>query len=247
MEDTITKVKNGSRDGYAIPYYEIPYEKFFQFRLSVDCVVFGYHESSLKGLTITRGAAPFKGSTALPGDLVYPNENLDAAAERILNDLTGISNLFLKQTGTYGEVSRHPAGRVITVGYYALIDIAKHDPHASAWADGVEWTAIEDIPKLAFDHNLILNDSLCYLREQVRKEPIAFRLLPEKFTLGELQDLFEAVLGSQYDKANFRKKMLSLKLLKDTNELQKDVPHRPGKLFTFNHESKNTSKYAFDL
>ena len=173
------KTKSIEKTNYAVPYYEISYDKFFQFGISVDCVVFGYHDSKLKVLIIKRGAHPFKGSWALPGDLVYPNENIDVAAQRVLKDLTGISNLYMEQTHIYGQVDRHPAGRVVTTGYYSLINIAKHDPHASAWAEGVHWLDINDIPSLAFDHDLILVDALDTLRDRVRKQPVGFELLPK--------------------------------------------------------------------
>ncbi|MFT6323999.1 MAG: 8-oxo-dGTP diphosphatase, partial [Halieaceae bacterium] len=218
---------------YALTYYQISYDKFFQFGLSADCVVFGYHEETLKVLLIKRGAAPFKGEWALPGDLVYPNENMDVAAQRVLHDLTGIKGLFMEQTRVYGKVDRHPAGRVITTGYYSLIDISKHDPHASAWADGVYWIDIDKVPALAFDHNEILKDALKILRRRVRRRPVGFELLPQKFTLAQLQQLYEVLLNEQYDKANFRKKILAMNLLKDLKENQTNVSHRPAKLFSF--------------
>ena len=238
------------RSSFAIPYYEISYDKFFQFGLSVDCVVFGYHEGVLKVLLIRRGAPPFKGEWALPGDLVYPNENIDVAAERILRDLTGIDEHFLEQTKTYGRVDRHPAGRVTTVGYYSLIDIAKEDPHAAAWADGVYWVNVDECPNLAFDHNEIFKDALQILRDRVRHEPIGFGLLPEKFTLSDLQGLYEAVLNQNFDKANFRKKILSMNLLLNYGEYQKDVPHRPAKLFSFDPRRYNELRskgFSFEL
>ncbi len=237
-------------DSFAVPYYEIPYDKFFQFGMSVDCVVFGYHDSKLKVLVIKRGASPYKGSWALPGDLVYPNENIEDAAVRVLKDLTGISNLFLQQTKVYGNVNRHPVARVITAGFYALIDISKHDPHASAWAEGVYWKDISTLPSLAFDHTEIARDALQLLREKIRREPIGFNLLPAKFTLGELQELYEGLLDLEFDKANFRKKILSLNILEDTKELQRDVPHRPGKLYQFNETKQHgqpEKNFAFDL
>jgi 8-oxo-dGTP diphosphatase len=236
-EKTVT-----TKSKFAVPYYEISYDKFFQFGMSVDCVVFGYHENRLKVLLIKRGAEPFKGDWALPGDLVYPNENIDVAAGRILKDLSGIDNLYMDQTKVYGRVDRHPAGRVVTTGYYALVDIDKHDPHASAWAEGVYWVDVTDLPRLAFDHDEILGDALNVLRSKVRRAPIGFELLPKKFSLAQLQSLYEALLNEQYDKANFRKKILAMKLLNDLGEYQKDVPHRPGKLFSFDEKVYNELK-----
>lgn len=221
---------------YAVPYYEIPYEKFFQFGMSVDSVVFGYHNSQLKVLLIKRGAPPFQGMSALPGDLVYPNETIEVAAHRILRDLTGVDEHFIQQTKVYSAVDRHPVARVITTGVYSLINISKHDPHASAWADGVDWVSVDECPPLAFDHDQILKDALIILRDKVRREPVGFELLPKKFVLGDLQELYEGLLNIKFDKANFRKRMLSTKILKDLNELQEGVPHRPARLYSFNRE-----------
>lgn len=232
---------------FAVPYYEIPYDRFFQFGHSVDCVIFGFQQGVLKVLLIKRGAPPFLGKWALPGDLVYPNEPIDTAAERILFDLTGVDGLFLSQTKTYGEVDRHPVGRVVTTAYFSLIDISKHESHASGWADGIKWVDIEKIQSLAFDHLNILKDALRILKAQIKREPIAFKLLPEKFTLGELQDFYEALLGQSFDKANFRKKFLSLNVLNDTQEVQQDVPHRPGKLFKFDSKKIKTNDFAFEI
>ncbi len=236
MEEDRNLTMNSPRSQFAVPYYEISYDKFFQFGLSVDCVVFGYHDSKLKVLLIKRGAQPYKGDWALPGDLVYPNEDIGVAARRILRDLTGIGNLYMEQTKVYGQVDRHPAGRVITTGYYSLIDIAKHDPHASAWAEGAYWVDLEQCPTLAFDHDLILQDSLAALRNRVRHQPVGFELLPQKFALGQLQELYEALLNEHYDKANFRKRILSMNLLVSLKENQTDVAHRPARLYSFDKE-----------
>lgn len=233
----ITTLEIGpEKSQFAVPYYEIPYERFFQFGVSVDCVVFGYHDSKLKVLLIKRGAKPFKGDWALPGDLIYPNEDTEFAAKRVLKDLTGVSHLFMEQTKVYGEVNRHPVGRVITVGYYALVNIDKHDPHASAWADGVYWTDVNMVPELAFDHDKIFKDALQLLQTSIRRRPVGFELLPEKFALGELQKLYEALLNETFDKANFRKRILSMNLLTELKEVQQEVKHRPGKLYSFDIE-----------
>lgn len=233
---SLTEEKVRNKSNFEIPFYQIPFEKFFQFGLSVDCVVFGYHNGTLKVLIIKRGASPFRGDWALPGDLVYPNEDIDVAARRVLKDLTGISKLFMEQTHVYGQVNRHPSGRVITTAFYSLIDIAKHDPHAAGWADGLYWMEVGKIPPLAFDHNLILSETLKILQDKVRRQPIGFELLPEKFALSHLQSLYEALLGEKYDKANFRKRILAMKILNDLNEMQTNVSHRPGRLYTFNQE-----------
>lgn len=235
---------------YQSPSYHIPIDKFFQFGLSIDCMVFGYKEGRLKVLLIERGVQPYGGAKALPGDLVYPNEEIEVAALRILKDLTGLDNVFLKQTKTYGKVDRHPVGRVITLGYYSLIDIARCDPQPLTWATKVYWKDVAEIPKLAFDHNEILEDGLRALRREVKRGPIGFELLPEKFTLGELQALYEALLNERYDKANFRKRFLSMNLLHSLKESQTDVPHRPGRLYSFDpsrYEELKTKGFSFEF
>lgn len=218
-------------------FYKIPIEKFFQFALSVDCVIVGYHENSLKLLVIERGTEPHKGKMALPGDLVYPNEDMDLAAVRVLKDLTGLENVNMVQSRSYGQVDRHPIGRVVTAGYYSLISVDQYQPLASSWADNVYWVDIDALPELAFDHRNIVDHVLENLKERARLQPIGFELLPKYFTLGEMQQLYEAILNKKFDKANFRKKILSMNLLKDTNQMQTQVSHRPARLFTFDHEA----------
>lgn len=214
--------------------YKIPLGDFYKFAVSVDCIIFGYSKGDLEVLLIERGAEPFKGHWALPGDLVYPYENLDSAARRILSELTGLEDMYMDQAITLGDVDRHPVGRVITVGYFSLINRSEHSPKASSWAEKLEWHKLEKIPKLAFDHNEILTAALTRLRKRVRRQPVGFNLLPAKFTLNDLQGLYESLLGETYDKPNFRKKVLDMKLLDPLKEVQKGVAHRPAKLYQFN-------------
>ncbi len=214
-------------------YYKIAIEKFFQFALSVDCVILGYHEESIKLLVIERGASPHLGKKALPGDLVYPNEDMNLAATRVLKDLTGLEDVNMTQFHSYGQVDRHPIGRVVTVGYYSLINVDQYRPLANNWADNVYWEDVNNLPELAFDHNDIVNEALQVLRERVRRQPIGFKLLPRNFTLGQMQNLYEAILNTKFDKANFRKKILSMDLLQNTGKMQTDVAHRPARLFSF--------------
>jgi len=216
-------------------FYKISIEKFFQFAMSVDCVILGYHENALKLLVIERGAEPYIGKMALPGDLVYPTEDIDVAASRVLRELTGLDEVAMTHTRSYGQVDRHPIGRVVTIGYYSLISIDQYQPLANSWADNVYWVDVNELPDLAFDHKTIVEDALSLLRERIRLQPIGFELLPAQFTLGEMQSLYEALLNKKFDKANFRKRILSMKLLKDTKQMQTDVPHRPARLFSFDH------------
>ena len=231
-------------------FYKIPIDKFFQFALSVDCVILGYHENGIKLLVIERGTEPEKGKKALPGDLVYPTEHMDLAASRVLKDLTGLDEVYLTQSKSYGQVDRHPIGRVITVGYYSLISVDRYQPLASSWAANVVWVDVNELPDLAFDHKNIVHEVLETLRETVRLQPVGFELLPKKFTLGQLQELYEAILNTKFDKANFRKKILSMNLLKDTKELQTEVSHRPAKLFSFDkkaYESLLKKGFSFEM
>lgn len=211
--------------------YEIPLEDFFQCALSVDCVIFGYKNNDVKVLLIKRGAKPFKGHWALPGDLMYPDENLNCAAERVLKNLTGIDDLFMQQAGSFGQKGRHPVGRVITVSYYALVNVLEYKPSASAWAKKLKWHSLSALPELAFDHREILDKAMFTLRQDLRMRPIGFNLLPEKFTLKDVQQFYELILDKKFDKANFRKKMLSSDFLEPLEELETNVSHRPAKLY----------------
>jgi 8-oxo-dGTP diphosphatase len=212
-------------------------DSFFKSAFSVDNVIFGFDAGELKVLQIYRGAAPFKGKWALPGDLVYPNEDLDTAAARVLEQLTGLKGVYLEQVKTFGAVDRHPLGRVITVAYYSLIKVSDFTLTPASFAQSAQWQSIRDMRDLAFDHNEILNTCLRRLQRKIRTEPIGFELLPQKFTLTELQQLYEAILTlpkeEGLDKRNFRKKFLSMNLLVECPEIQEGVAHRPAKLYKF--------------
>lgn len=220
----------------------------FQFGLSIDCVIFGYQKGRLKVLLIERGAEPYINSWALPGDLVSPDEALRDSANRILSQLTGIDNIYMEQFFTFGSVDRHPAGRVITVGYYSLVRSHNYNPIASSWAKKIEWIDIEDLPELAFDHKTILEKGIQALKQKVRTAPVGFELLPTKFTLLELQGLYEAFLGYKLDKPNFRKKILGMNLLIALDEVQSNVAHRPAKLYKFDIKRyKELEKKGFNF
>jgi 8-oxo-dGTP diphosphatase len=235
---------------YYISENNLPYSDFFQFGLSVDCVVFGYNKGKIQVLLIERNAEPFKGSWALPGDLVSLDLDLKDAASSVLKSLTGLDSVFLEQFRTFGKANRHPAGRVTTVGYYALINSENYHPIASSWAKSTDWFDINNLPELAFDHQAILEYGIETLKRRVRYRPIGFELLPEKFTLKELQDLYEALLGYKLDKPNFRKKILSMDLLIRLNESQENAAHRPAKLFMFDdtrYENLKREGFNFEL
>ncbi len=201
--------------------------------LTVDCVVFGYDEGDLKVLLIQRGLQPFAGKWALPGGFVRVEESLEDAARRELTEETGLKDVFLEQLYTFGAPDRDPRERVVSVAYYALVSLAEHQPQAATDARQAAWFSVDEAPDLAFDHEDILATALARLRGKVRYEPIGFELLPARFTLGQLQHLYEVVLEERLDKRNFRKKILGMGLLVDTGDIQQDVAHRAARLYRF--------------
>jgi 8-oxo-dGTP diphosphatase len=200
-------------------------------------VIFGFDHNELKVLLIKSDLENFSDQWSLLGDLVGPDENLDNASYRVLKDRTGLDDVYLEQVYTFGEVKRHPAGRVITTAYYSLINIKDHQLKLSH--NELHWHPVNEISTMAFDHKTILDTCLERLQSKIEEHPIVFNLLPEKFSLRELQNLYEAILGTKMDRRNFRKKFFLMDWLVDMNELEQDVPHRPGKLYRF-----NTSKFS---
>jgi 8-oxo-dGTP diphosphatase len=201
--------------------------------LTVDCVVFGFDEGELKVMLIQRNLPPFEGRWALPGGFVRIDENLEQAARRELAEETGITKIYLEQLYTVGDVHRDPRERVVSVTYYALVKLTDHTIQATTDARNAAWFCVSDVPKLAFDHEKILEMALERLKGKVRYEPIGFELLPTKFTLSHLQHLYEVVLEKPLDKRNFRKKILSMGLLIELNEIEQDVAHRAARLYRF--------------
>lgn len=202
---------------------------------SIDCVIFGFDEGELKILLIERNEEPFKDWWALPGYLVEQDESIDHAAERILYELTGLKGIYMDQFYTFGDVNRHPQGRVVTVAYYAMIRLSgnKELKPVSSYAKKAVWIPLNDLPKLAFDHDQIFARAFEKIRNRISYQPIAFELLPEKFTLTQLQHLYEVILNKKLDKRNFRKKMLNYGILKELDEKQKGVSYRAAKLYKF--------------
>jgi len=205
--------------------------------LTVDIVVFALDQDDLQVMLIQRDLEPHVGQWALPGGFVRVDETLDDAATRELREETGLSDIFLEQLYTFGELNRDPRERVVTVAYYALVNLAGHAVQASSDARNAAWFPVNELPKLAFDHQKILDVALQRLRGKVRYQPIGFELLPEKFTLRQLQHLYEIILDRPLDKRNFRKKLHSMEILKATSEIEKDVAHRAAQLYRFNKKA----------
>jgi len=218
--------------------------------LTVDCVVFGFDEGELKVLLIERGIEPFKGKWALPGGFVRVEETLDEAARRELAEEAGLTNVFLEQLYTFAEVDRDPRERVVSVAYYALVKLADFKTKAATDTADARWFPISKTPKLAFDHADILAIGLARLKGKVRYQPIGFELLPPRFTLSELQHLYEAILETELDKRNFRKKVLGFGLLVPLKETQMAGRHRPAQLFRFDadkYEKLKKRGFNFDM
>ncbi|MGD8778016.1 MAG: NUDIX domain-containing protein [Ignavibacteria bacterium] len=218
--------------------------------LSTDCVVFGFDNSQLKVLLIKLAVEPGKGKWALPGSNILQNEDLDSAARRVLYELTGLDNLYMEQFHTFGNVNRFPLFRVITVAYFALVKIEDYLPKPGPKASDAKWFPVEKLPRLPFDHKEIIRLAQKRLKQRVRIRPIGFELLSKKFTLTQIQSLYETILGITFDKRNFRKKILSLNMLIDLSEMQKGVPHRAAKLYKFDKRKYNKLKekgFNFEL
>ena len=218
--------------------------------LTIDCVVFGLdvEEKDLKVMLIQRDIPPFQGQWALPGGFVRVNETLEESALRELREETGIEQVFLEQLYTLGELNRDPRERVVTVAYYALVNLNEHRIRATTDARKAAWFSVTDLPKLAFDHDTIVEAALRRLKGKLRYEPIGFELLPKKFTLFQLQTLYEIVLERKLDRRNFRKKILGMGLLIDTGDVQEDVAHRAARLYQFDERKyRQLKKRGFNF
>lgn len=227
--------------------------------VSVDCVIFGFDFEELKVLLIQRKEGPDQdlareGRWALPGNLIRDDESLDTAAGRVLGELTGLERIYLQQFQAFGNPDRvrrqadaewlhymreQPNARVITVAYFSLVKLHGFEPQPRSFARKVAWFPIDEVPDLAFDHNEIVESGLLALQRILRQRPIGFELLPRKFTLGQLQRLYEAILRRPLDKRNFRKKMLKKDILVALDEKQQGVPHKPAQYYRFDKQ-----KYA---
>jgi 8-oxo-dGTP diphosphatase len=201
--------------------------------VTVDLVIFTIAEDDLKVLLIRRGQEPFKGRWALPGGFVEIDESLERAAARELKEEVGVTNVYLEQLYTFGEPKRDPRGRVISVSYFALVDAERQRIVAASDAAEAQWRSVFDAPKLAFDHARILDTAVWRLRNKIEWTTVGYELLPKKFTLSELQRVYEIILQRPVDKRNFRKKILAQGQIIELNESRSDVAHRPARLYSF--------------
>lgn len=207
---------------------------------TVDCVIFGFEENELKVLLIRSDLEAFTGKWSLLGDVVSETEEMDDAAYRVLRQRTGMTDVYLEQVHTFSKPDRHPGGRVVTTAYCSLLDVQHH--HLQILDNELHWHSLKSLGEMAFDHREIVETCYEWLKKMIQENPLGFNLLPSKFSLRELQNLYEAILGITLDRRNFRKKFFSMDLLIDTGELETDVPHRPGRLYKFNFQKYQKTK-----
>jgi 8-oxo-dGTP diphosphatase len=211
------------------------YKEYDHHLVALDCIIFGFDEGELKLLLLKRRFEPAKGEWSLMGGFLGRSESLDEAAYRILNQLTGLSDIYMEQLHSFGEVSRDPGARTISVAYYSLIKIDDND-RKLAEEHGAEWVSIHKLPPLIFDHSKMVDKALVALRKKVAHEPIGFELLPVKFTLPQLQSLYESICQESLDKRNFRKQILETGLLVKLNEKDKDSSKKGAFYYKFDHK-----------
>lgn len=211
------------------------YEKHDRVLVALDCIIFGFDRQDLKLLLIKRNFEPEMGKWSLMGGFLKKDESLDDAASRILENLTGLKNIYLEQLNTYGAVGRDPVDRTVSVAYYALVDIHKHDKELVKQYDA-KWFSMDEIPDLIFDHNEMVENALKRLRYKASYQPVGFELLPAKFTLPELQQLYEAIYDTTIDKRNFRRRILSMDILINTGDKQKEHSKKGAFLYTFDEK-----------
>jgi len=215
-------------------------ENYPKVPLTVDCAIFGFEDNALKVLLIKSDLEQYKGQLSLLGDMVQMEEDLDDAANRVLLQRTGMQDVYLEQVHTFSKINRHPGGRVITTVYASLLNF-KHQ-ELKIHENELKWHTVNEIHSMAFDHKHILDVCYRWLQKRIQEHPLAFSLLPATFSLRQLQNVYEAILNTKLDRRNFRKKFASMGLLIDTNEMEINVTHRPGKLYRFDYDQYEISK-----
>jgi ADP-ribose pyrophosphatase len=211
------------------------YQNEVQFYVGVDCIILGFKSNELYVLLYKRKFEPMKGQSSLMGGFVKSGESLNEAASRVLTECSGVDNLFMEQVGAYGDVLRDSGERVISVAYYSLVNMDEFSK-TSQEEYNAEWIKVSDVPTLIFDHNQMLKDTLSILKKKAATRPVGFNLLPEKFTLPQLQSLYEAIYQTSLDKRNFRKKLNSMDILEKLEEKDKKGSKRGAFYYMFNKE-----------
>ncbi len=214
------------------------YESAPRHLVAVDCIIFGFEDGKLKLLIIKRKVAPMEGAWSMVGGFVQEGESTNEAATRVLQQTTGIQDIYMDQLMCYGDVERDSGARVISVAYYALIRISEHD-RILANQHGAHWLSLHQIPELIFDHTQMLNDALARLRDKAHFHPIGFELLPEKFSLPQLRNLYEEIYQRPLDKRNFRKKILAMDILEKLDEKDKSTSKKGAHLYRFDKKKYN--------
>ncbi len=218
--------------------------------LTTDCVLFGFDGEEMQLLLTKREKEPFQNKWALPGGFVFPEETTEDCARRVLLEKTGISEVFVEQLYTFSAVDRDPRERIVSVAYYALVNRQSYQLIAGRDTLEAEWFALSQLPELAFDHSEIVAVAVKRLQAKVAYQPVGFELLDEKFTLSQLQTLCEAILGTEIDKRNFRKKVLSMGVVKELGEKETNVPRKAAMLYRFDkraYEAKRREGFQFEL
>ena len=206
-----------------------------KFHMAVDCIIFGFEDGELSLLLLKRNFEPAKGQWSLMGGFVEEGESIDDAARRIVAQLTGLTDIYMRQVKTYGNVDRDPGERVISSAYYALVDIKKYD-HTLVQAHNAFWVKLPEVPHLIFDHDSMVADALRFMQYQASIKPVGMNLLPEEFTLTQLQTLYEAIFRESMDKRNFRKKIASMDYIEKTGKIDKTLSRKGAALYRFNPE-----------
>ncbi len=211
------------------------YSEHSQVWVSVDCIVFGFEKNKLKLLVGRRQMDPGRGEWSLYGGFVKTNESLEDAASRVLQDLTGLKRIYMQQIGAFGAIDRDPGERVISVAYFALINVNDYDDKLRI-EYGQEWVNLNELPQLYSDHNIMVEKAIAWLRHHISTEPICFNLLPSLFTLTQLQHVYEAILGEEIDKRNFRKRIKQIDFIEKTELIDKLTSKRGAALYRFNRK-----------
>ena len=217
------------------------YSEFQKVLLSVDCIIFGFDNNKLKILIGKRNMDPGRGEWSLYGGFVRSDESINDAANRVLYDLTGLRNLYMRQVGAFGNLDRDPGERVVSVAYYALINVKDYSERQRKQHD-VEWVNIEDIPQMYSDHNEMVVKARKLMKQKMKTDPVGFELLPDLFTLTQLQRLYEAVNGEELDKRNFRKRIKEMDFIEKTDLIDKKTSKRGASLYRFNKKAFTEDK-----